>query len=472
MSLNRRLYTWLLGPESKSSYFPKYGLNPLTQALKKLLVQQGNIPPDPIRVSKITLALLDKWEIGGHVVAELFTPIMEAVFLKPESHYLSSARALFDSMDPAVIWAELFSWLEQGRVLMLTWVVEKFNLREEEMLVRHIPQVLLHLLCLLRHNTLQGVQWFILTQKLVQLLPARAFTSSKGIDLGSDLADVNVTTFVHGYYTKISGSAGIDASLPESIRGLYFHRHLLNLFRSVGEPCPPNVPDYTLQWTSLLRDAAAIIPPLPELDLSIVQHNLHHYILKKGNFQNLATVIDTTIALVQHLHIKRDMFQSPISEGVSAANNSTSIPRTFVHLLWKSLDPNRAAHHVESVAYIWSLTSFLSTTIVEKLLAEEIDKSSHTEEHKSQTCARFSTLWKHAVDRSGTAAVLTKAMMLVLRFLKGEEGSPGRIGVERWLASLGNSAHRCGCSCTKLIIECLISSFRSYWRTNCSGFHC
>lgn len=443
MSLNRRLYTWLLGPESESSHFPKYALNPLTQALKKLLVQQGILPPNTVRVSKISLALLDKWEIGGHVVPELFTPIMEAIFTKPEPSNLSSARALFDSMDPAVIWAELFSWIEAGRVHMLLWVVEKFNLRDEEMLVRHIPLVLLHILCLLRHNMLQGTQWFALSQKLIQLLPTRAFTSSKGIDLGSELADVDVTTFARDYYSKISGSAGVDAPLPESIKGLYFHRHLLNLFKSVCEPCPPNIPNYTMEWSSLLRGAASIIPPLPEFDLSMVLQNLHHYILKEDSFQKLATVIDTTIALAQHHHIKKDIYQTPVLGGVPPSSNALSIPRTFVHLLWKNLDSNRAAHHVESVAYIWSLTSFLSATTVEKLLADEVDQSSHSEEYKYQTCARFSALWKHAVDRSGTAALLTKAMMLVLRFLKGEEGSPGRIGVERWLASLGNSAHRC-----------------------------
>src|SRR5947207_4815451 len=214
MSLNRRLYNWLLGPDSQTSYFPKYALGPLTKALKKILTQQGNLPPDPIRVSKISLALLDKWEIGGHIVPELFTPIMETVFAKPESNVLSSARALFDSMDPAVIWAELFSWIEQGRVAMLIWVVEKFNLREEEMLVRHIPQVLLYILCLLRHNLVQGTQWFALAEKLIQLLPSRAFTSSKGVDLGTEFADIDVTTFVRAYYGKISGNAGVDVSLP------------------------------------------------------------------------------------------------------------------------------------------------------------------------------------------------------------------------------------------------------------------
>src|SRR5438045_2781404 len=144
MSLNRRLYVWLLGPESQPSYFTKYALVPLTKALKKLLQPQETLPPNPIRVSKISLALLDKWEIGGHIVPQLFTPVMETVFANPDPAVLSSARALFDSMDPAVIWAELFSWVEQrSKVTMLIWVIEKFNLREEEMLVRHIPQVLL-----------------------------------------------------------------------------------------------------------------------------------------------------------------------------------------------------------------------------------------------------------------------------------------------------------------------------------------
>src|SRR5437773_1696176 len=62
MSLNRRLFIWLLGPESQPTYFLKYAQGPVTEALKKLLKQQGNLLPNPIRVSKISLALLDKWE--------------------------------------------------------------------------------------------------------------------------------------------------------------------------------------------------------------------------------------------------------------------------------------------------------------------------------------------------------------------------------------------------------------------------
>jgi len=436
MSLNRRLYTWLLGPESNRAHFLKYAFQRLTLALKKLLVAQATLSVDPTRVSKISLALLDKWEIGGHVVPELFTPIMDTVFANnTDPGILASARALFDSMDPAVIWSELFSWIEQGRVTILTWTIERFNLREEEMLVRHIPQVLLYILCLLRYSELQGTQWFELVERLIALLPARAFTSNKGIDLGEELADVEVMRHVRNYYAKVRGDAGVETSLPESLNGPYFHRHLLSVLRAVGEPCPPNIPDYSLQWAIFTKKAAAIVPPLLDLDLAPVLENLHRYLSEHNGFLVLGTVIETTIALARHRHIDKQVLH--ISE-----QSSDSLSSTLIHLLWRNLAPDRSAYHVESVMYIWSLTAILSTTTIESLLANEVSRSSSMEGGKAEACVRFSVLWKHAVDKTGTAAVLTKAMMLVLRFLKGEEGSLGRVGVERWLSGLGSSAHR------------------------------
>jgi hypothetical protein len=467
MSLNRRLYTWLLGPESHPSYFPKYGLCSLSNSLRKLLVAQDGLAADPIRVSKLSLALLDTWEIGGHVVSEVFTPMMETVFTKPESSVLGSARALFDGMDPAVIWAELASWIEDGKVAMLIWVVERFNLREEEMLVRHIPQVLLHILCLLRHHILQGSQWFVLARKLIQLLPSRAFTSSKGIDLGSDLSDVELNVFVRDYYSNIRANVGTDAPLPESISGAYFHRHVLKILSSIGERgLETNLPDWTLEWTTLLRNASDIIAPLQEVDMSPIVRNLHLALRHQDDFQLLGTIIETTIALAQHNYISKAVFQLPADNTEPDEELSSSLPSTLINRLWRNLGPDRAAHHVESVTYIWSLTSLLPASLIETLLALEIERTSLSDDDKAQACARFTVLWKHAVDRSGTAAILTKAMMLILRFLKGEEGSSGRAGVERWLAGLGNSAHRY-VSCKSLTVECLILSFRNFLRISC-----
>src|SRR5579859_5088513 len=308
MSLNRRLYTWLLGTDS--AYFQTHGLLPLTNALRKLLIPQDNLESNPIQVCKIALALLDKWEIGGWVVPQLFTPVMETVFVKPDTSILASARALFDSMDPAVIWAELFSWIEEDKVSMLIWVVDKFNLREEEMLVKHIPQVLLHILCLLRHKRIQGASWFELSRKLIRLLPARALTSSKGVNLGSDYSDGNVMMFVANYYAHIRGHAGSDVPLPESIKGTYFHAHLLTAVTSMENRNAAETVEWVLEWTSLLRDTISTVPPCKLLDYSKVPDHLLDVVRDSQDFRLVATVIETTIALVQRQYIGKDALAS------------------------------------------------------------------------------------------------------------------------------------------------------------------
>lgn len=442
MSLNKRLYIWLLGPESQSSYFCKYALGPLTDGLKKLLIQQSHFLPDPIRVSKIALALQDKWEVGGYIAPAIFTPVMETVYATADSAALPSARAFFDSTEPAIIWAGLIEWIDQDRVVMLDWVIDNFNLREEEMLIQHVPQVLLHILCLLSRNELQGSQWFVVAGKLVKLLPSRVFTTSHGEELSPDLTDVEVNNFVREYYSKVRANVGIDSPKSESIKGTYFQKHLLRLFRSVGEASDCQTTNHTEDWIALLRDALRYIPPIPDFDLTPILGNLRGLLLRDpDNFNLLSTSIEATISLVRHRHIYTHELQ-PLEDYQTSDNQLILISSTYIHLLWRNLAADRAARHVESVNYIWSFTALLPTALVETLLAKEVEPSFASDNGKAQACANFAVLWRHAVDKSGTAAVLTKAMMLILQFLKGEEGSLGRTGVERWLASLGNSAHR------------------------------
>ena len=430
LSLNRRLYAWLLGPHSDTAYFSQFGLHPLAQSLKALLFKQGHLQPDPVRTSKISVALLDKWEIGTRVIPELFSAFMGFVFANPEASYLASARELFDTMDPTAIWVELFSWIESGRVIMLIWVVDNFDIRVEEMLVQHIPQVLLHILCLLPHKLLFGTQWFTLFRKLVNVLPLRAFASSKGAELGPELADVEVSTFVREYYRKIKSNPGVDSEIPQSLKGTYVHRHLLKILKMLSEDSWSFEVDDILEWTTLLKEAADFIPPLPQFSLEGVVERLCRYLNETCNFRLLGTVIQTTIALVRNDHVNAESLAT------------TSVPSVFIHLLWTHLNATNIVHYVESVGHIWSLTSTFSPPFVEDLLAIEMEMSSSTGNQKTDSCERFTVLWKHGVDKTGAVAVLTRPMMIVLRFLKDEEGSEGRVSVKRWLNNLGNGAHR------------------------------
>lgn len=96
MSLNRRLYAWLLGDDSSSQkqviYFNTYAEKAATQAIRGLFFastdigqqQQHNQDRDAIiadaqKPYKILISLLDKWEIGQTIVQNVFTDSLQSI---------------------------------------------------------------------------------------------------------------------------------------------------------------------------------------------------------------------------------------------------------------------------------------------------------------------------------------------------------------------------------------------------------
>lgn len=88
MSLNRRLYGWLLGSDSNSQnqlkYFHLYSEKAATQAIRHLFfmsrdayqyqdTQATNYILDAQKPYKMLISLMDKWEIGQPIVNNVFT---------------------------------------------------------------------------------------------------------------------------------------------------------------------------------------------------------------------------------------------------------------------------------------------------------------------------------------------------------------------------------------------------------------
>jgi len=138
MSLNRRLWTWLLGPEpaghegsespvntdghqqlphssSKTIYFEEFGLQPLTQALLKMIERDVSNPVERARPFRICLSLMDRWEIGGLVVVDVFLPVVNSVRKYNETspskadftEVLRSASVFFDGVESGLIWGKI-----------------------------------------------------------------------------------------------------------------------------------------------------------------------------------------------------------------------------------------------------------------------------------------------------------------------------------------------------------------------------
>lgn len=92
LSLNRRLYTWLLGPDEKSdqqiAYFKEHALDLLKSTLKdEMFSPSGDYAES--RPFKIFISLLDKWEIGAAltdvIVYDAFKAIKQFVESNPDT---------------------------------------------------------------------------------------------------------------------------------------------------------------------------------------------------------------------------------------------------------------------------------------------------------------------------------------------------------------------------------------------------
>ncbi|XP_050425290.1 protein dopey-1 homolog isoform X2 [Adelges cooleyi] len=133
MSLNRRLYAWLLGNEvnltllspehplvvlrkarqfTTIKYFEMYSRDLLVQAIKiKLHEATGNQPHD-LRPYRLLISLLDKTEIGPVILDDILYEVFRLLYLccqkdtkiDKSSELIKSANLLFSSLEPKYLW--------------------------------------------------------------------------------------------------------------------------------------------------------------------------------------------------------------------------------------------------------------------------------------------------------------------------------------------------------------------------------
>lgn len=133
MSLNRRLYTWLLGTEIAKAdgtnlsgdYFDANSKRILVRALKLTLKMSINADPIDLRPYKILIALLDKAEIGPQVLDFIMLDVIRTMALSLNygnsntasnlnNDVSKSVNLLFATFDPEYIWNYMTSQYERS----------------------------------------------------------------------------------------------------------------------------------------------------------------------------------------------------------------------------------------------------------------------------------------------------------------------------------------------------------------------
>lgn len=416
MSLNRRLWTWLLGPEpaghenengpesptsvsgdapeshvSRTQYFESYGLHPLTQALLKLIRREAINPLEKARPFRICLSLMDRWEIGGLVVPDIFLPVVNSVRdYKSKAtnkadfaEVLRSASVFFDGVESGLIWGEIFGLIalalapenlstdEQiDKLSLVTFIINHFNVREEEMLLIHAPLAILSIL-----NVLEDVKERMrgriekvgitseveklalnLVMDLLDLVPERAFqarppTSQSMVKHDDDnlcaLSNSEIMRSMKTFYVQEQGN--LDAfSPPFSARDL---GELL--VREGGSIASESLSSSVSSAdagikTRLLIVLLAKVPRVGSLDVSGLLKSMHSKLSMPSQIPFLA--FTSIVSLCTSLYSNHYISLSQLS----------SLVDPLVRLAWSYLSASHPKYHVETVRSLWQLQTTLT----------------------------------------------------------------------------------------------------------------
>lgn len=175
MSLNRRLYAWLLGPDetprAQLSYILTHAHKPFVQAINALFTDSfshrhdnDDAVFDVQRPYRILVSLMDKWEVGQPVLNSIFLDVARC--LKKESELPEfttdvrhTANMWLDIVDPYLVWSKLFHLMDtrysgQGSsnaldsttykqeiddLSLILFLLERFKMADEEVQQMHMP---------------------------------------------------------------------------------------------------------------------------------------------------------------------------------------------------------------------------------------------------------------------------------------------------------------------------------------------
>ncbi|KAM0554113.1 hypothetical protein ACHAPJ_006911 [Fusarium lateritium] len=412
MSLNRRLWAWLLGPEptaehdqsaetpssppadqhaflaSKTNYFEEFGLHPLTKAILQMIeTSSQNTASERAKPYRICLSLMDRWEIGGLVVPEVFLPIIESVrrfkdHASSKSEFnevLRSASVFFDGIESGLIYGEIVGLLAQAlgpgnlnsqersdKLSLVSFILANFNVREEEMITIHAPLCCLTSLAMLQdfkervssRNDFDPLSPSLSSQaqsvalSLLDLVPERVFpeTTNESEERGGNstsVSNVEVLKKSRNFYVNEQGNIEASASPFSALTTGQM------ILEKAAEFVCEDLGSSEVDFNACIRLLVLAVHKTPktyqvkEQQLLKLMHELleHPGIMPFPSFSAI-------------LQLSTQLYYA---ERIEPTQLSSLVPLLVRHA-WMYLSASEPKYHVEAVRGLWQLQSALSTS--------------------------------------------------------------------------------------------------------------
>ena len=477
MSLNRRLWSWFLGPElttdsserqetplespgsdpsispsrkgfeSQTQYFERYGLDPLVQGIEGMILTKSVNVTERARPLRICLSLMDRWEIGGLVIPQIFFQAIRSVWQyekfapSPESYaeVLRSANVFFDGVESGLIWTELFKAVERAFTLqsiqnhsaeellnIVLFVTENFNLQEEEMLIVHMPVTSLVLILRIQicaqeirvsHESdfMERVQLALkITSRLVDLIPARAFRADaplEGLENlrarqdNGNLEALEILEKTQSFYNHSQGNVDQGGSpfTPEHL-GTLLLQGTINLMTTILQSDTKMAFKETLLaiLDTLIRKRSS--EEIASLSLERLYASLSGNLTETRSRGFLFSIIAAKVATLETLYIAPQVK----SKSWVSKHLLTQLVPGLITGIWPALSPSRPIHNVEAVRCLWRLQSIcpdkqlIKSTLTSLMVSDQPGNEGPITDIES--ARRIGTLWAHSLTTATATA--------------------------------------------------------------------
>ncbi|KAF3937048.1 hypothetical protein ABW19_dt0210588 [Dactylella cylindrospora] len=461
MSLNRRLWVWLLGPEQpevvaspintgaeSNTYFSTYGLGSLCQGLTERVLVQKTDPVEMAKPYRILLSLMDRWEIGGSIVPKLFFPAMQSAQqyerLAPSqekyNEVLRSAAQFFDGVEPGLIWSELLEMLltslgskqyplldpvvASEKLTVAQYVLKTFNVQEEEMVIIYAPLVLLAIIAeakgtkSLPASTNQTI-WEVASE-LIDLIPERAFTSTMVKDeCGADIDAEAILTQTTHFFSLDSKKR---TAFPPFSTKLSGHLILHQFAQLTADSLRENAPNASSTSRFLVKVVKKV-----SFDQSFKAENI---------LSSIESILLHPEARFGSIASSADLLSILIEKGYSKPNQTKHLVIPFVTAFWAELSPDTPRHHVEATRAIWNLQNAFRDQRIEAAICTLMVESGM--QTSAEPGRRFAVLWNHSSNFSDYKMVLSRPLLLLLDAL-GDDNEERNVHTRGWLQNLSST---------------------------------
>lgn len=455
MSLNRRVWNWLVGPavaaqantnnsvsptvqkndrsnQSNSEYFSIHGLQSLKAGLNSMLELESQVTT----AFSICSAVMDRWEIGSLVVPEMFIPLLVAAHKHQyNERIIKAANSFFDSVETNIIWGKLFQSIEKHEDLPLVeFVLANFNIAsDEEIIVRHLPLILLAILSIDCQNPdcspSSKDERYLLCRHLLKKTPERAFVPLESSEIRTnDEHNSEVLEKISKFYCRVSDPATSQNAEKSSNQTAPFDSHVLSLqiFSHAYKLLIQSLKHDT-HVNSVVAIFVMIINKIPKAEdgMSAKAAKQEDNELADLLFERCLEVpegfTDSVFGMV-------DVFSSYLCPKLPLMQ-SCKLLQHLLEALWSLLaEPKKQLRAIKSLQ---TLENCACSTYLEGALSHVFIK----EKDISKCLKVLELLWNHLDPRT---KILSRPLELMIDELFAEE-NPHYLNVSKWILSAVNS---------------------------------